>query len=195
MAEGPESKTPSQAKGRGYSIWLVPPKEAYEPLDDVINRLCAEYSDGNLRYQAPYFSPHITLIGGLMGSRNAVAAKTAQLASLIDEFEVKLGGLAELSDEYFKCVFVKVQKTRGIVAANQTARRIFEKKDDPEYMPHISLIYGFFPKNIRERIMSEEGQRNPDMFSYKFNISRLTLCLTEDTTDKWSKVGDFDLVK
>ena len=180
----------SKAKGDGYSIWLVPTKSVYAPLERIMNRLSHEHSDHTLGYQAPRFGPHITLISGV-SSRGEAIAKTLKLASLIKQFDVRFSGFGQLDDEYFRCVFIKVAETKGLMDANKAARQVFNKAKAPKYMPHLSLIYGLFPSATRKEIIYKVKRINPGAAAYKFHVGKISLYRTKDTVDKWYKVRDF----
>lgn len=65
MAEGDTS----------YSIWLIP-----DANDSFHTRIATEISYWAPKKNGPLFPPHVTLIGGIKGSREDVVSKTQALS-------------------------------------------------------------------------------------------------------------------
>ncbi len=164
---------------RGYSLWLIPHEEAYIKLSHLISQLSE-------KYKAPCFAPHVTLIGGIASPKEEIISKTANLASMLNPFGIELNGL-RYSDKYFKCLFLKAKETDEIKEASQKARGIFNMQDSPEYMPHLSLIYGNYSTETKERIISEIGEK----FSMSFEIRNIHLFSTSGEPRFWHYVKEF----
>lgn len=58
-----------------YSIWLVP-----EPDEDFYKRVAAEIQHWAPKHNGPLFPPHVTLIGGITGTKGDVLSKSESLA-------------------------------------------------------------------------------------------------------------------
>ena len=160
-----------------YSIWLMPSGGA----DALLAAAIAELSR---TYDGPSFEPHVTLLGDLLGSEEDVATRTLQLAQRLRPYEVQLSTPAYL-DQYFRCVFLRVRETPLVMEANAQAIRIFDREDDPPYMPHLSLLYGFFPAALKEQIIAG---LSPDL-SVRFEATQIHLigALSDDPKD-WSRI-------
>jgi len=159
-----------------YSIWLMPEREKGIYLTQLIHKLSEKYN-------SPFFKPHVTLIGDLSGEKKDLIIKTKELESSIQPYKIKLTTIKGL-EEYFKSVFVKVEKTKDIMKANLKAREIFNKNSDSDYMPHLSLIYGNFPQKIKEEIISEIG----DNLNLEFKVDKLHLFSTTENVENWYEV-------
>jgi len=168
-------------RGEGYSIWLIPTGEVYQKLSEIISQLSEKYS-------APNFEPHVTLIGDLLGSKEEVISKTARLADLLKPFEIKLKK-ADYFDEYFRCLFIRAEKTDELIQVNDIAREIFARKSDPEYLPHSSLIYGNFDSEIKEKILTNLGKE----FNLSFEVKSLHLFSTTGEIKDWYEIKEFPL--
>lgn len=59
-----------------YSLWLMPRGISKVQLQKEIDVQARQYN-------APRFAPHVTLLGGIGGEEDAIAAKTAELAGSI----------------------------------------------------------------------------------------------------------------
>jgi|Deesub1362A_J573_1020465.scaffolds.fasta_scaffold00395_18 2'-5' RNA ligase len=166
---------------RNHALWIMPSGDVYERLSGLIRKLAEEYS-------TPVFEPHITLAGGLIGDGEDVISKTSQLASLIKPYEVMLTTV-EYLDEYFKCLFIKVEETAGIMNAHLQAKKVFALPHDTKYMPHLSLMYGSLTPEKKEEIIKETGKR----FDMSFEVKSLHLYCVEGEPEAWHRVKEFSL--
>ncbi len=166
---------------KSYSLWLVPVGQVYDKFVDLISRLSKEYS-------TPNFEPHITLLGEEIGEEKEIIDKTSRLAALIKPYEAKLTNIDYL-DEYFRCLFVRIKETSGVMGANLKAREIFNRKTDPVYMPHLSLMYGHFSPETKEKIIKEIGRE----FNKSFEVGSIHLFCTEGEVKAWHRVKEFML--
>lgn len=164
-----------------YSIWAIPSSKAYERLSEVIYFL-------SKKYYAPIFEPHITIIGGLKGEKNNLINKTEELASKINPYKAELTQISFLND-YFKSLFVNVRKTQEVIRPNFKAERIFNKKSCSEYMPHLSLIYGYLPNKTKSEIINDLGKK----FNIEFDVKKFSFFLTGENPHQWDKIQDFKL--
>jgi len=159
----------------------MPTGASYGRLKGVIDSL-------SLRYEAPQFEPHVTLVGGLKGSEKDVTLKTEKLSEEIRRFPIKLDG-ADYRNEFFKALFLRAQKEGGIFEANSKARETFGLPADPEYMPHLSLLYGNFDTQ-KKKEMIERYVRSVDT---EFIVDRLHLFSTDGEVHMWKEIEQFPL--
>jgi 2'-5' RNA ligase len=127
----------------------MPGGRVADELQKLIADLCA-------KYRTPKFQPHITLIGELDLPETTVATRTRELAGEIEPFKIKLDEVTYL-DEYFRCLFIKVQKSRSLMDANSAARALFDTEETEEYMPHLSLVYGDLTRQMKQNIIRAIG--------------------------------------
>lgn len=166
--------------GKGYALWLVPDEPAFSRLASEISRLSREHSTRR-------FEPHITLLGGIALLEENVLAKSASLARILKPFQIELGEIGFL-DEYFRCLFVSVVAGPSITRAHRTACRIFARHK-PSYMPHVSLVYGNLPMEIKHRIATGLSS----LQGKAFQVRRLTLYGTSGPVRQWKWIKKFDL--
>jgi 2'-5' RNA ligase len=164
-----------------YSLWFMPEGNIYQKLSDLISQLSKKYS-------APYFEPHITILHSLAMPEEEMIKKTSELAIRIHPFRIELT-TTDYLDEYFRCFFVRAGKTVELINANLKAREIFNRKSDPKYMPHLSLLYGNFPSKIKEEIIEEIGRE----FDESFEIKSIHLFSSEEDIGKWHRIKEFYL--
>jgi len=169
-------------KAEGYSIWLMPSGEIYDKLAEIISQLSKKYS-------TPNFEPHLTLLGNLIGPEEDLISKTSKIAKQLKPFEIKLKR-ADYLDEYFKCLFIRAGKTKEVVEANNITREIFNLKPDPEYIPHLSLMYGDLSSKTKEGILADLGKE----FDISFEVKSIHLFSTTGEVKDWSKVKECLLI-
>jgi 2'-5' RNA ligase len=164
-----------------YSIWLMPTGRIYTELNELI------YDLGR-RYNSPYFEPHVTLIGSIRGAEKDITTKTEKLASIIHPYEMELNKVSRLN-EYFRCIFLKAILSDDVIKANSQARALFDQNNNQEYMPHLSLIYGNYNQNTKNKIISEIDRQIP----LSFDVDKIHLFSTNGPVSEWYKVREFIL--
>ena len=159
----------------------MPEGDVFLKLEGIIARLSEEYS-------SPLFPPHVTLVGQVKGPVHKVLSDTKELAFLMAPYEIVLADV-DFLDSYFKSLFVRCRETEEVMAANSLAREIFGRKDDPPYMPHLSLAYGDFSVDEKKRMITKTG----GSFNMKFTADALHLYSTEGAPHQWKMVESFSL--
>ena len=147
---------------RDYSLWLLPPPRERAAWRALIRRLADAFD-------APAFEPHVTLLGGIAGPRRQVLAAAREWAASIAPPTARPRGLAHL-DEYYRCVFVELEKTPELLAARRRAKTIFDRAGS-DYMPHLSLLYGRFDAATKRRAIAAVA----DPFDTPFTLSSAAL--------------------
>src|SRR3989344_7121569 len=164
-------------KAKGYSLWLIPKEEdIFKKLSNIVSTLSEEHG-------SPNFLPHVTLIGGIIGTGSDILEKTKTLASLINPYEVSLGDIGH-SDEYFKSLFVHIEETPFVIDANKKAQDIF--CINKIYKPHLSLFYGDL--NQEEKDLMFKKILHADFKSIHFRVEELHLYHTNGVVDEWKEV-------
>ena len=157
----------------------MPRGEVYDRLSRIVQRL----SD---RYGAPQFCPHVTLLGDCVGPRRELIGRAARVAATLRPFVLRLEEIGFL-DEYFRCLFVHVALTEPLRKAHQAACREFGMEREPPFMPHLSLLYGIFPRSLKEEIIAEIGPR----LDLQFKARSLHLWQTNGGQRKWRRLASF----
>lgn len=146
-------------KSKGYSLWLVPKGMANNKFGSLINKLAKEN-------QAPVFQPHVTLLGDFMYSEEESIEKTKQLVSGQSPFTIEMEKI-DFEDYFFRTLFVRAKKTKPLMILNSRAREIFQMQSQLAFMPHLSLLYGTFSKETKEKIISKIGRDQKAVFEIK----------------------------
>lgn len=164
-----------------YSLWFMPAGAVNQRLSQLIARLAE-------RYASPTFPPHLTLLGSIEASEEEIISKTQALASQISPFPIRLATIA-YTDLYYRALFVNADHSAEIVAAYQQAEKAFPRHQKTDYMPHVSLLYGYFPVETKQRIIKEIGEP----FIAAFEADTLYLYLTEGAVSDWQRIRAFPL--
>lgn len=135
-----------------YHLWLTPTGQAYDILMKTI-------TDLSKAYHAPVFDPHVTLLGSLPGTEEAISLRCVKLGEWLAPFDIFLAEPA-YGDQYFQCVFFKAQGTPALIHAHELAKRLFVKAPNP-FMPHLSLLYGHYSLELKHKITSTLSQALP----------------------------------
>jgi len=167
------------AETKGYSLWFIPDNEIYDMLSDLISKLSS-------RLHTPVFEPHLTLIGEVEGEEKGIIQKTEELASAIRPFEITLTRIGYL-DHFFRCLFIRAEESGNLLKANEKAKEIFGRMDDPKYMPHLSLVYGNLTEEKKKDVIAETGEN----FGISFVAGSIHLVKTTGETTDWKKIKEF----
>ena len=158
-----------------YALWLRPFGEIAFKLRQQIHQLSEKYS-------SPAFEPHITLLGGLTQSEVELQQMTNVLAASLHPFDVVLTK-AGYKDTYFQSLFVRVQQNKELINARKTAEQMFNAGSEEPYEPHLSLMYGNFSRQQKERILNTVGRE----FHLRFKVHNLLLIKTQGEPEMWNK--------
>lgn len=156
------------------SIWIIPT----EPLLTELKNLIVKYADD---FKSPKFTPHLTLLGEVDNPE-----KIKELVDKIHNFNVLVKEVT-YSDKYFQCVFALVEKSEPLMNANKLAREIFQRQNDPEFTPHISLIYGTVDKTIKKQICEELGS-----IDTSFSVDKIYL-VSPGEPEKWEIIEEYEI--
>src|SRR5688500_923979 len=100
------------------SVWIRPTGEALDRIREVTRRL-------SVRDRGPEVEPHLTLLSGIETTRVDAGLKLKRLASRLSPFTVRMGKIDWRAD-YYRCLYVTVQRTSELVAAQRAAHEAFE---------------------------------------------------------------------
>lgn len=163
---------------RGYSLWLMPSGEVYERFTYLIKRLAQEYN-------GPIFQPHVTLLGEFTQSEEEVIKLTQDLIADQKPFPVTLRQI-DYQDFHFRALFVIAEITEPLLSLHSRAKQIFGMQNIPPYMPHLSLLYGNYSNDVKEKIISEIGSEQ----TAQFDVSIVHL-VKGGKVEEWKIVKEF----
>jgi 2'-5' RNA ligase len=158
------------------------------PRGEVCERFTLILRRLSVRLDAPEFSPHVTLLGGCVGERRELIRQSGQVAAALRPFAIRLGSI-DFRDEYFRALFVHAVLTGPLRNAHQAACQAFNRRREPAFMPHLSLLYGNFPQSLKEELIAEIGPR----LDVQFKVRSLHLYKTQGEPRHWRPVARFGL--
>lgn len=164
-----------------YSIWITPSEPVFGQLDKIINDL-------SVKYNAPVFKPHMTLVSGVEQEADQIKEVAEQLASSMEELPLSLGPVS-FSTTYFQSVFVRINSTAQLMQLNIDAKKLLNV-ENTFFMPHISLLYGDHDMKTREKVVSEI-QLEPVSFSG----DKILIIPEVPTPSEWEPAGIFSFGK
>jgi 2'-5' RNA ligase len=170
-------------ESKKYALWLRPSGDVAFSLQQHIRKLSS-------RYGSPVFEPHVTLLSGLTGSEEELIQMTKLLASSLHPFDVVLTR-AGYRDTYFQSLFVHVQPGEELLRARDTAERLFDHEPDESFMPHLSLLYGDFRREEKERMLNSMGRE----FHMRFNVHSVLLIQTQGLPDGWTNSYSAEFIR
>lgn len=166
-------------KSKGHTLWLVPTGNAYSKYSSLIKKIAKEYN-------APVFTPHVTLIGEFLNSAEDAIEKTKQLVAGQKPFTIQVNQIG-YQDYFWRTLFVYATKSPELQALHEKAKKIFNM-ELPPFMPHLSLLYGIFPQVVKDKIITEIGSGQ----SAEFEIEKVTLVKGGEIKD-WQTIAEFPL--
>lgn len=168
-----------------YSLWFKPDGDVAARLQKVIDELAEEY-------HGPHFAPHVTLIGGIEGTEEQVIAKTKKLADSFTPFPINFADIA-YQDAYFRSLFILAKNDSTLINIHRIATREHDLEETNFYMPHLSLLYGNYADELKEKII----QRIRSHIPTQFLVDRLYIIQYKEGTDisGWDIVSELPLAK
>ena len=124
--------------------------------------------------------PHITLLAGLHGSEKELVIKVSGLAKKMKAFSVKTNAI-ETQDSFYKSLYLKIVETEPLSENRQQAEALFHPKQEDDFMPHLSLLYGNQSEQDKQIIMA--NLRNKTRL--ELLIDRVALILAVGPPEEW----------
>jgi Cyclic phosphodiesterase-like protein len=170
-----------EGQGHGTALWLMPDGPSSERLTALVSALAA-------RLGTPVFVPHVTVIHGLAREESEIVARAESLARRLASRPVDLGPV-EGRDEYFRCLYLRAEPAEWFLAAHARAAQAFDLSPDPEYLPHLSLVYGRLAEIEKERIASSLAAELP----ISIELSAIEVWRTVGPVREWTHRRRFAL--
>ncbi len=165
-------------KAKGYSLWLMPEGDIYPKGAKLIESIVK-------RYKTPFFEPHVTLLGEILGDEHEIIEKSEKLASEFKHLTITLESI-DYQDYFFRALYVKAQKSDPLLQLHKDAKEIFKMNEVPEYMPHMSLLYGTLSSDEKKHILS-----SIKIPFTEFTVKRIHLYRTTGEVSSWYKLYEF----
>ena len=161
-----------------YSLWFMPGGSVYNNFETIIKDLAKKYN-------APTFKPHITLIGSITDTD--IFEKTELLSKKIKPFTIKIVKASYMFD-YFRCVLALAEESPEIMGAANFAIEIFTDYNKRDYIPHLSLMYGDFSEQIKQKIVKELGNINMEL-----EVKDIKVVTSGNVPENWAVEKEYKL--
>ncbi len=161
------------------SLWLTPSEEDESYLQNIINDLASEY-------QAPVFSPHLTLYSPTDLSKDVLRDRITSVAERTNKLYVTMNGLNHTMN-IWKTVFIELEDSPELLDLQQNIVSSIPNLKPYSFEPHISLIYKEMPMEKKEKIIRNLAVRN----SYK--MDKIIAMKTGPNVEQWEKVMEVSL--
>lgn len=158
------------------------------PGGETQTRLAALVEHLAARLGTEPFTPHVTLLPGPLGPEAETVARAAPLARELAPLTLKLAGI-EGRDDPFRCLFVKVEATPALRAAHAAAARAFLREPDPDFFPHLSLVYGRLESDEKASLARDIAEGSAG----EIEARRLCVCRTDGEVAEWRGLAVFPL--
>ena len=148
-------------------------------LAQLIKELAQEFS-------APFFEPHLTLLGGITGDTAKIVGQCEKLCDFQRPFEIRLAEPGHL-DDYYRSLFLHVARSPALLHANRQARKVLECSENGNYFHHVSLLYGNYPLKLKRSIVAGRVAGMNGTFS----ADRFFLIDLAGGPQDWTRIASF----
>lgn len=159
--------------GVGLSLWLVPEGAVRRRLAALIESLAR-------RFAGPVFAPHVTLLAGITRAEADVITQAREILRGSTALSLRFTG-PEAGETFFRALYLRVEPSAPLLELHQAARDAFARRDDPPYVPHLSLVYGAPPPRT---VLGELRPSAPNGFEARM----LDVYSTEGPVEAWHRV-------
>jgi 2'-5' RNA ligase len=172
----------TEEQGTGHSLGLMPEPAERARLEALIARLAA-------RLGTPPFPPHVTRLGSLPGSPDALLEATRALGRESPPLAPRLtrsGG----QDAFFRCFYAEVEAAAALEAFHARAVARLGARTPASFFPHVSLVYGAL--SSEQKALLADALR-PEVEARTVAFTALRLVRTEGRVTDWRTVGEVAL--
>lgn len=127
------------------AYWLVPA----EPFRAFFQNEIAELAG---RFDAPQFTPHVTIYGGLGGGVDSPGRIIAEVArNAAEPITLRVKGVAWAAP-YTKTLFVEFEDSAELAEISQAIHRLSAPSDGYSLKPHLSLLYQHLSEDVKRAL-------------------------------------------
>ncbi|WP_322744185.1 MULTISPECIES: cyclic phosphodiesterase-like protein [unclassified Coleofasciculus] len=129
------------------AFWLMPSAEDRVFFQETLNFLAKEYD-------APLFTPHVTIYTGQCSLTDSPAALIDQAIDGVHPLTLRVNKL-DYSNEFTKTLFVQFYASESLSQISETLRCHCAKPSDYLLNPHLSLIYKPLSEKTQRKLVTE----------------------------------------
>lgn len=162
------------------ALWLV-------PEDALLGHLAGVIDDLARLWKTPRFEPHVTLLAGLRLEAAEIEARAGALARGLQPLDVTFARIAS-RPEYYRALFAEVEGA-DLPSLHARAAAALGVEADPDFLPHLSLLYGDLSTEAKAAIVKRLGPR----LDVPGRLARLDVMRTEGTPASWVRLARMPL--
>jgi len=160
------------------SIWLMPNNDIID-YSNIVQDICKSLG------KKPII-PHITLVSSFDNTIDYSLKKLDQLFSNQKSFLIKSNGFL-LTNHYFKSICMKIDMNNTIKKLRNKSLEHFQCKEDNNYIPHMSLVYGDFDDNIKKEIVEENKKL---LSKNEIMVSSIAIATNDEENLDWKIIKE-----
>ncbi len=168
-------------KLKEYSLWLEPSETDFKRINKAISNIQKET-------KSVVFKAHVTLLGGLYDKESCLKEKLSEFEK-VKKIDIYFKKITSGKDK-FKTVFLDCKKSKELQNINILSQKIFKTKK--AFNPHMSIVYGNFKKEDKEKMLNEIESLGINYFS--FEARSISLWKAFGTADKWKRLKKANLL-
>jgi 2'-5' RNA ligase len=162
-------------------LWLLLSGPVQERFAALIDALSGQLGTSR-------FIPHITLMGPIDLSVDETVLRVVDLATRLTPIPLRLTDVS-WTDEHYRCLFIRAEPSEQLIAAHRAACAALGQPVEPDFMPHLSLVYGDLSAERKTQVVNEIGRH----FDVVIETSHVGLCLATGGPAQWRLIQTFAL--
>ena len=159
-----------------HSVWLMPEAAHEAMLQDLIDQLA-------VRFGAPRFQPHLTLVEDQPRSVNDLTPRIEKIAAGMEAFQMPIRAIGT-SELYFRSFYALFGATGALRELKRRAIETIAASRIEDFMPHISLLYGV-PDSPEKRMAHADVESHIAGMTIRFDRICVVASAKEIPIDQW----------
>jgi 2'-5' RNA ligase len=162
-----------------FSIWLEPISQDARYLRKITTSLAKKYN-------APLFTPHITLYSGV--DRYQHAEEAVRKCKGFSELRLRTANIG-FSGTIWKTLFVNIKKSKNLKSINRFLESSLAHSTKYEFRPHVSLIYKKLDAKTKRQLARNVNIRR------SLGFDKITIIRSSKIVSRWEKKKTIHLKK
>lgn len=160
------------------SFWLVPAAEERTYFQEIIDSFAQ-------KYDAPTFTPHVTIYSGEYEAVEAVESIIRQTTQGIQSFRLSVDQVL-YTQEFTKSLFVQFHQNSTLTQISETLGSFSNTASKFTLNPHLSLIYQHLTEDIKQKLITEISLPKSEILFKEIRvISTASKVETREDVENW----------
>lgn len=162
------------------SIWLLPSEEDENYFKSIIDDL-------GQKYQAPSFTPHLTIYGDVTAEPEVAYQATKDSIQEIQPFTLS-GDKLNYTDLFFKTVVVEIQENPILTIIYRRLKDKLGQYGEYGLKPHLSLIYKELSEEKKQEIIRGVNVKKD------FTVNRIVVAMPGNLEKGWYDIEKWQVL-